>query len=212
MSRVRKINPNPPSTNYYLVDACFLANRYISPDKLPLKEREQVERCKKWWTEIENQLEKRKAIVYVPDVCIAEAFQVLAKKYYRDHAFASAAAYGQARKRLSRDITTSTRVLKRAARQIKFHDISTSRDVIIAVDRFLEVFQKNKLKVSTPDLIVLATAKYLIDFYRIPSSMLYVITCDGPLHRGSRKFRDIPSTFNPISGFETADRVFLVTK
>jgi hypothetical protein len=78
---------------------------------------------------------------------------VLAKKYYRHGAFANAAAYGQARRRLSRDITTPYKDLKRARRRIRFHDISTSRDVIIAVDRFLEGFMKNRLKWSDQHLI-----------------------------------------------------------
>jgi len=29
MSRMRKIERNPQATNYYITDACFLANRYI---------------------------------------------------------------------------------------------------------------------------------------------------------------------------------------
>lgn len=208
MPRVRKIESNPDTTNYYLVDACFLANRYIPTARLNASERDQVERCRRWWEKIKDQLERGKAIVYIPDICIAEAFQVLAKKYYKQGAFANAAAYGQARRKLGLDITTPYKTLKLAKRRIKYHDISTSRDVIIAVDRFLEGFMKNRLKVSTPDLILLATAKYLIDFYKVPPSKLYIITCDGPLHKGSRKFADIPSAFNPARGIETAENVF----
>jgi hypothetical protein len=132
----------------------------------------------------------------------------LAKKYYRHGAFASAAKYGQARKKLSKDITVPVRALKLTNRRIRFHDISTSRDVIIAVDRFLEGFMRHNLRVSTPDVIILATAKYLIDFYKIPPSHLFIITCDGPLHKGSRLFRDIPAAYNPARGYETADNVF----
>jgi len=208
MPRVRKIESNPDTTNYYLVDACFLANRYIPTNRLSATEQEQVERCKRWWEKIESQLNRDKAIIYIPDICIAEAFQVLAKKYYRHRAFASAVAYGKARKKLSKDITTPIKFLKLMKRRIRFHDISTSRDVIIAVDRFLEGFMKNRLKVSTPDLILLATAKYLVDFYKIPPKRLFIVTCDGPLHKGSRKFRDIPSAFNPARGIETAENVF----
>jgi hypothetical protein len=208
MSRIRKINRNSLN-NFYLIDACFLANRYIPLQKLRPYERDRVEKCQKWWAEIDSQLNARRAIVYVPDICIAEAFKVLAKKYYREKAFSSAVAYNQARKRLSRDITTSPRQLKAFKRKIKFHDISTSRDVIIAVDRFLEVFMKKRLDASLPDLIILATAKYLIDFYRIPAERLFIVTLDGALHKGSRKLPDIPSAFDPTKNNETADKVFI---
>jgi len=43
---------------------------------------------------------------------------------------------------------------------------------------------------------------------KIPPSNLFIVTCDGPLHKGSRKFSDIPSAFNPAKGFETAENVF----
>lgn len=103
MSRVRRIQKIPSGTNYFLVDACFLANRYIPTDKLSNHERDRVEKCQKWWQEISAQQEKKKAIVYIPDVCIAEAFKVLAKKYYQEHAFSGPVAYGIAKKKLWTD-------------------------------------------------------------------------------------------------------------
>ena len=209
MSRPRKIKRNPPGTNFYLVDACFLANRYIPANGLKKKERDRVERCKEWWKEIDAQLDNGKAIVYVPDVCIAEAFKVLAKKYYKEHVFPTAADYIKAKNRFSKDITITKRVLTASNRKIKFHDISTSRDVIIAVDRFLETFTKNEIYVSLPDLIILATAKYLIDFYRIPRSSLFIVTTDGNLYRGSRKVSDIPRAFDPKQNNEAAVKVFI---
>jgi len=156
-----------------------------------LQEKACIEECKKWWKEIDSQLRQGKAIVYIPDICIAEAFKVLAKMYYRRKVFPSAVSYNQARNRLSGDITTPIKDLKLADRQVRYHDISTSRDIIIAVDRFLEVFMKKNCRVSLPDLIVLATAKYLIDFFRIPHASLFIITLDKQLHRGSRLVRDI---------------------
>jgi len=209
MSRPRKINRNPSGTNFYLVDACFLANRYIPANGLPKKERDRVERCKEWWKEIDAQLNNGKAIVYVPDVCIAEAFKVLANKYYKEHIFPTAVDYNKAKNRFSRDITITKKELTASNRKIRFHDISTSRDVIIAVDRFLEAFTKNDIYVSLPDLIILATAKYLIDFYRVPFSSLFIVTTDGSLHRGSRKVNDIPSAFDPKQKNETAAKVFI---
>lgn len=212
MSRIRNIKRNPADTNYFLVDACFLANRYIPTDKLTTKEKERVESCKKWWDEINAQQRREKAIVYIPDVCIAEAFKVLAKKYYKENVFSGPGSYRSARRKFSEEITVPIKTLKAYKRHIRFHDISTCRDLIISVDRFLEVFMKKGLKVSIPDLIILATAKYLIDFFRIPHSRLFIITMDDNLHKGSRKLPDIPSAFNPTKNNESAEKVFIGQK
>lgn len=61
MSRVRKIHRHPLNgRNFYLVDACFLANRVIPPDLAPLgkeRERDRIKRCQEWWAEIDDQLD-----------------------------------------------------------------------------------------------------------------------------------------------------------
>jgi len=209
MSKIRNIERNPSNINYFLVDACFLANRYIPTDKLPIKEKERIEACKNWWVEISAQQKRKKAIVYIPDVCIAEAFKVLAKKYYREKAFSRGASYNLVKNKFSQEITIPVKTLKAYKRNIGFHDISTCRDLIISVDRFLEVFMKENLDVSIIDLIILATAKYLIDFFRIPRSSLFIVTMDEALHKGSRKLPDIPSAFNPTKSNERADKVFI---
>jgi hypothetical protein len=53
--------------------------------------RHRVERSQNWWREIDAQLRSGHAFVYVPDLCIAEAFKVLAKKYYVDGSSTEAA-------------------------------------------------------------------------------------------------------------------------
>ena len=209
MSRVRHIKKNPSGINYFLVDACFLANRYLPTHNLSNHERERVEKCQRWWQEISIQQEKKKAIVYIPDICIAEEFKVLAQKYYKERVFSSPVRYGIAKKKLSGDITVSIKTLKACSRPIKFHDISTSLDIIISVDRFLEVFMKNNLKVSVPDLIVLAIAKYLMDFFRIPRHNLFIITMDKNLHTGSRSFPYIPRAFDRTNSNERAEKIFI---
>lgn len=198
MPRVRKIPKSPESTNFYLVDANFLANRFI-PEKVAPNagERERIKRCAAWWAEIDRQLAAGQAVVYVPDVCIAEAFKVLAKKYYQQHWFKTPRQHKTARDRLSKFIQTPSKELKAAGRQVRIHDVSTSRDIIISIDRFFETFFKKNLNVSVPDLIVLATAKYLLDFFRVPARSLYIVTLDGPLWKGSKKIPDVPTAFNP---------------
>ena len=84
MARIRKISLNPAEgKNYFVVDANFLANKYIPPNRAPnLKEKTRIQKCLEWWNKIYAQLNIYKARVYIPDLCIAETFKVLAKKYY----------------------------------------------------------------------------------------------------------------------------------
>jgi len=58
MARVRKIvrTPTRRRKNYFLVDACFLANKYIPPAIAPsAHERARIEACLKWWHEMQTQ-------------------------------------------------------------------------------------------------------------------------------------------------------------
>jgi hypothetical protein len=61
---------------------------------------------------------------------------------------------------------------------------------------------------SLPDLIILATAKYLLNFYRLTHESLIIVTMDTALHAGSKKASDIPSAFNPTLKSESAAVVF----
>ena len=146
----------------------------------PSAERMMVECSKEWWSEIDGQLRHGKAIVYIPDVCIAESFKVLAKKYYRQRILTKT-EFSTAKSKLSDFVHIPARNLQSSNRSIKVHDISTSRDIIIAVDRFYEIFAKRKLDVSVVDLIILTTAKYLMDFFLIPRKRLHIITLDREL-------------------------------
>lgn len=166
-------------------------------------------RSQEWWREIDRLLKRDRAIVYVPDVCIVEAFKVLAKKYYVDKYFTWATQYKAARDRLSRDIRMTPRELQASERHVKFHDIPTSRDIVISVDRFFEVFHRHRLTVQVCDLIVLASAKCLIDFFRVPKGQLYIVTLDNALWQGSKLFPYIPSAFNPNKQGEDAASVFV---
>ena len=80
MANVRKIYRDGKEKQYYLVDANFLANKFIPAALAPVgRERDRVEACRAWWAEIDAQLSAHEGRVYVPDNCIAEAFKVLAK-------------------------------------------------------------------------------------------------------------------------------------
>lgn len=209
MARARKIKRVPNSKNFYLVDANFLANRFIPLSRVTNPgEQARVQRSMEWWAEIDAQLKAGNAFVYVPDLCIAEAFRVLAKKYYVDGYFARPVDYKIARDKLSDFLHVSPRSLKGSKRVIKVHDISTSRDIIIAVDRFNELFFKHKLSASVVDVLILSTAKYLIDFFHIPFKQLHIVTLDTALWKGSKKAADVPSAFNPNAPSEIAAKVF----
>jgi hypothetical protein len=195
--------------NYFLVDTSFLVGRYLRPSTItnPV-EQEHVKKSQEWWTEIGAQLKMDKAKVYVPALCIAEAFKVLAKKYYDDKIFKKPIDYKLARDRLRSDIHLPTKKAVKPKRRIRFHDIETSRDVIIGVDRFYEQAHKLRVSVGIVDLLLLATAKYLTDFYGFTDDELFVVTMDRDLYRLARKVRDIPMTFNPLDAHDAASRIF----
>lgn len=213
MARIRKIyrNPGPRLRNYYIVDACFLVNKFIHKKFAPnKKEKLRIESCQKWWNEIDKQLKGKKARIYVPDICIAEAFKVLAKKYYDEKWFKTPNSYYNARIRLINTIQISPKILKKALnRNIGYHDISTSRDIVISVDRFYELFMKQGKRVQIADLVLVATAKYLMDFYDIPRELLHIVTLDRPLCEGTKKIGDLPSAYNPTLKSNDADLIFI---
>jgi len=218
MPNVRKIKRNPLTKNYFLVDTNFLVNKYINPsyyDRLtnPLErirnEKCRVEKCLSWWGEIDNQLRNNKARVYISDVCIAEAFKVLAQKYYKEHIFRTPQQYGYSKYRMSKEITTPADTLRAYSRRIKYHDVSTCRDIIISVDRFYEMFMIHQLRVQIADLLVIATAKYLMDFYDIPKNSLHIITLDESLYAGIRYLSDLPKPFNPCIPSCEVNKIFI---
>lgn len=210
MARVRRIERNPKEgRNYYISDACFLANKYIDARLTPDQtERRRILACQEWWKEIDRQIDRLKARIYLPDICIAEAFKVLAKKYH-DEKWLKYNDYVQARSELEQDVHIPNKNLKSSSRYIRYHDISTNRDLIISVDRFYGLFMKHKSHVELPDLIVVATAKYLIDFYDIPKNRLHIITLDSALWKGTKKIPELPNAYDPTNIKDRFGRVFV---
>lgn len=198
---------------YYLVDANFLANRHIN-EKLvgDAKEQKQILCAKAWWKKIKEQLKNNQARVYILDLCIAEAFKVLAKKYYNNEdIFSNAGSYSHAKRALAKDLTLSSKEAKKSIRSIKYHDIQTNRDIIISVDRFFEKSCRDRKKygaTSIVDLMILSTAKYLVDFYGLPKDRLFIITQDKPLYKLAKSYADLPMVFNPAEPRDAADKIF----
>lgn len=210
MARVRKISRSPTGgRNYYLVDANFLADKHLPADKAKNPhERERIRANQAWWREIDSQLAAGHARVFVPDVCIAEAFKVIAKKYYREQWFAKHSEFDAVRTRLSADIRTPTKNLKRFTRDVRYHDISTNRDIIISVDRFFELFYKHGKNVQIVDLILIATAKYLMEFFDVPRDSLHIVTLDNALREGIAKASDLPRAYDPTLKGHRVEAVF----
>lgn len=193
---------------YFLIDTNVLVNKYLNPSTIKdVTEKARVQACKEWWKEIQVLLKKSKARVYVLDLTIAEAFKVLAKKYYGGKVFSTTAAHKQARDRLRKDIHLPLNVARAWKRRIGFHDVSTNRDIIISVDRFFEKMHKLKLKnIGIVDLLILASAKYLLDFYGIKQEEMFIVTMDKAMWSLARSLQDLPRTFNPT--LEPASKVF----
>ena len=209
MARTRKISRTPSHKNYFLVDANFLARKHIPTKNIgPPLDRDRVVACQQWWTEIDAQLDAECARVYVPDICIAEAFKVLATFYYTLKWLKRPVDYKRVRDKLSADIRTDTKALQTSFRPVRFHDISTNRDIIVSVDRFFELFMKNGKKCSVPDLIIAATGKYLREFFDIPKESLHIVTMDRALREGIALISELPAAYDPTLATHSANRIF----
>jgi hypothetical protein len=209
MAKVRKIKRTPEDGfNYFLVDTNFLVNKHIPEACAPVgSQRQRVVACQAWWDEIDHQLDAGCAIVYVPDVCIAEAFKTLAKKRWIEK-WLTAPQYEAAKKALSKDIRIPASQLRSTGRTVRFHDLSTNRDIIISVDRFFEVFMKRGKTVQVADLIFAATAKHLLDFFAIPKARLHLVTLDNALREGIGLVAELPNAYDPTRSGHRAEIVF----
>ncbi|MBX6314246.1 MAG: hypothetical protein IRY99_15240 [Isosphaeraceae bacterium] len=210
MARIRKIPRNPESgRHYYLVDANFLARKHVPLKFVPAgSDRDRAAACRAWWAEIDAQLDAGRARVYTPDICIAEAFKVLANWYYVQKWFTRPVDYQRVRDRLSAEIRTDTKALKTTFRPVRFHDIPMNRDIIVSVDRFFEIFMKHRKHCSVPDLIIAATAKYLREFFDIPKDALHIVTLDRALRDGIAKVPELPAAYDPTLPAHAATKVF----
>lgn len=209
MARVRKIKRSQEGKIAYVIDANFLVNKFIPPSCVTdPTEKAIIEKSLEWWVEVDQQLESGHAVIYIPDICIAEAFKVLAKKYYKHKYFRRPVDHKNARDKLANFLTTPANVMRAANRRIKVHDVPTSRDLIISIDRFNELYHKHGKNVSVVDLLILATAKYLMDFYAMPKSRMNIITLDTALWEGSKKVQELPNAYHPGKAADQASRVF----
>jgi hypothetical protein len=59
-----------------------------------------------------------------------------------------------------------------------------------------------------PDLIVAATARYLMEFFDIPRESLHIVTLDRALREGIGKVSELPNAYDPTQSAHAASRVF----
>lgn len=197
------------------MDANFLANyalpRTASNNRDP-SEIARVTACAEWWNKILDQTKKGKARVFVPDICIAEAFKVLAKKYYREKWWVNSDGFNKSKRRLSALVSTTHKQLQAQGRKIQVHDVPATRDILISVGRFHEAFLKAKPKpinVQIADLILVSTAKYLMDFFDIPKDRLHIVTCDRALLKAINKcVPELPNGYDPCEPRHSGSKVF----
>lgn len=212
MARRRAIPKDPaPGKNYFVLDANVLVYKALSKKstaRLSGPEGERAMRCIEWLREIGRQLRTGRGRLYIPDIIIAEAFKVLGKWYYKEKRFKTPTEYSQARKRLRRFVTTSHEEMAKATRKVAVHDVPVNRDVIIGVDRFLEVMYKKNLNVQIADLLLLSITKYLIDFYDIPVNRVFIITRDRHLVKLTQSAQDVPRAIDPTEKRYDPKRTF----
>lgn len=183
-------------------------HKYIPIGTAPNKPVEhQIREAHTWWKEIICQIADERARVYVPDLCIAEAFKVLAKKYYQENAFKNPVSFKNAPDKLSDDVSMTHRELQAQKRYVRFHDVPASRDIIISVDRFYGLFMKHNCNIGVIDLILVATAKYLMDFHDALRAQIHIITHDNALRLGSTKVSELPNAYDPANPTDAFGRI-----
>jgi hypothetical protein len=212
MRKKNRCIPLTPSAQiYYLVDTNFLVYRLLEVSRITKEdEKKRATEAQNYWRHIDAQRKAGLAKVFTLDVCIAEAFKTLAKMYYGSNGiFPTGAHYDQAKKKFRKEICLSARDASKAKRNITFHDIQTTRDIVIGVDRFFEQTFKKKKNVGIIDLMILSSARYLIDFFGINRDSIYIITMDNPLYGLARHYTELPAAFNPDKKSDLAAKVFV---
>ncbi len=207
----RCILKKPDRPIFYLIDTNFLIYRFLDAARITnSNEQKRANEAQAYWTVIDDQRKAGLAKVFVLDVCIAEAFKTLAKKYYnKSGLFPSSVYYKNARDRLKKEVSLSAREASKSIRRVTFHDIQTSRDIIIGVDRFFENAYKKRKKVGIVDLMILSAARYLVDFLGFERDRLFIITMDGPLYDLAKMYAELPAVFNPDRAIDSPIKIFV---
>jgi len=209
LPRLVKIPLTPQKPLIYLVDSNFFANKYLESNNGENQvDTDRIENSRNWWQIIDFQIKEEKAIVFITDLCISETFKIIAKKYYQAKKISSP-KYQRIRKKITEDLHLSISHLISANRKIKYHNLQADRDIIVGASRFLEIAHKNNLdSISVIDLVILSSAKYLIDFYKISKEQIIIISGDQKLIKCSKKAPDIPTVIDALNPKNTPEKYY----
>lgn len=67
---------------------------------------------------------------------------------------------------------------------------------------------KHSKNVTLPDLLMVASAKYLMDFFDAERSQLHIITLDEALWSGTKKTSELPNAYGPTKPTDSFDKIF----
>jgi len=194
---------------YYIIDSNFFANKYLKPiESSNLLDRDRIINSLLWWEVIDEQVRRKLAILYINDLCISETFKVIAKKYYREKLLTSN-RYQKIRNNITKDIHLETKEIISKYRNIKYHNLLIDRDIIIGASRYLEIANRHKLEtMSIVDLIILSSAKHLVDFFKIKKEQIFILTGDRKIIDCSRFSKDGTVVIDPLNPKNTTEKYF----
>ena len=205
----KKIRIFPNEMIYYIIDSNFFANKYLKPiESSNLLDRDRIINSLLWWEVIDEQVRRKLAILYINDLCISETFKVIAKKYYREKLLTSN-RYQKIRNNITKDIHLETKEIISKYRNIKYHNLLIDRDIIIGASRYLEIANRHKLEtMSIVDLIILSSAKHLVDFFKIKKEQIFILTGDRKIIDCSRFSKDGTVVIDPLNPKNTTEKYF----
>jgi hypothetical protein len=160
-SSVRESNASEQKRLYYLFDASALVHLYVPDEQLiPI---------------LDHFLEQRglqKAFLYVPNFCVAETFNCIARKHYRESTL-DAGTYRKCKEAFAHDIHNG---------QLLYH-LELNRYHILNVDYIIpfehlfpsERSDGTERRLSTFDALIIAMG---MELTRITGGATYVVTCD----------------------------------
>lgn len=175
---------------YYLLDASALVLKH-SPDP-----DDSVERAKKVMNAIEAQRKENEAFLFLPNFCVVEAFNTLAKWFWREKRFRTKEQYEDARKALERDVKR----VDELDDQRRFYAYDLHRYHVLNCNKVFEVEHTTDLEpdpkypgrfrspLSTFDILIIAMGMELMKTHA--GQEIRIVTCDRRLTRIAEKLSD----------------------
>lgn len=175
---------------YYLLDASALVLKHRpDPD-------DSVDRAKKVMDAIEAQRKGNEAFLFLPNFCVAEAFNTLAKWFWREGKFRTKEQYEAACKALERDVKRVDEFNDKR----RFYAYDLHRYHVLNCNQVFEVEHTTDLEpdpkypgrlkspLSTFDILIIAMGMELMKTHA--GQEVRIVTCDSRLTRIAQKLSD----------------------